>query len=67
MEIDVRMLADDTVVVFHDKDLKRVANDPRYLATMNKSDLATTSLMSTPSTFQRLHKLWILLPDGYRC
>jgi glycerophosphoryl diester phosphodiesterase len=47
LEIDVRILADDTVVVFHDKDLKRVANDPRYLATMNRSDLATTSLMDT--------------------
>jgi glycerophosphoryl diester phosphodiesterase len=47
MEFDVRALGDGTVVVFHDKDLARVANDPRRLAQLRKADLANIPLQET--------------------
>lgn len=39
-EIDVQLLADGTVVVFHDHDLRRLAGDRRTLAQLQAADLA---------------------------
>ena len=47
IELDIRILGDGTVVVFHDKDLKRIANDPRRVSNLGKTDLAKISLLGT--------------------
>ncbi|MBT3701748.1 MAG: glycerophosphodiester phosphodiesterase [Alphaproteobacteria bacterium] len=47
IELDVRILGDRTVVVFHDKDLKRVANDLRRLSNLGKADISKISLLGT--------------------
>ena len=44
MEIDIRLLGDGTVVVFHDKDLKRLTNDSRRLSSIGKQDLKNLRL-----------------------
>jgi glycerophosphoryl diester phosphodiesterase len=38
-EIDVQLLADGTVVVFHDLDLRRLAGDPRRVDELRAADL----------------------------
>jgi glycerophosphoryl diester phosphodiesterase len=47
IELDVRLLGDSTVVVFHDKNLRRVASDPRRPSNLGKADLAKISLLGT--------------------
>jgi glycerophosphoryl diester phosphodiesterase len=43
-EIDVQLLADGEVVVFHDLDLSRLAHDPRRIAELRREDLASVSV-----------------------
>ena len=47
-EIDVQLLADGTVVVFHDLDLRRLANDPRAIASLRAGELASVRVFGEP-------------------
>jgi glycerophosphoryl diester phosphodiesterase len=47
-EIDVQLLADSTVVVFHDHDLRRLAGDRRNIAELHASDLAHVRVCGQP-------------------
>jgi glycerophosphoryl diester phosphodiesterase len=47
-EIDVQLLADSTVVVFHDHDLRRLAGDPRKIAELHAADLAHVKVFGQP-------------------
>ncbi len=44
IELDVQMIADGTLVVFHDESLSRVTNNDGYLKFLNKSDLEILTL-----------------------
>jgi len=66
IELDVRILGDRTVVVFHDKDLKRVANDLRRLSNLGKADISKISYWAQPSAFQLWPRPLILSPDVSR-
>jgi len=47
IELDVQMIADGTLVVFHDESLSRVTNNDGYLKFLNKSDLDVLYLCGT--------------------
>lgn len=47
-EIDVQLLADQTVVVFHDHDLRRLAGDRRSIAQLQAADLAHVRVFGQP-------------------
>jgi glycerophosphoryl diester phosphodiesterase len=47
-EIDVQLLADQTVVVFHDHDLRRLAGDRRTIAELQAADLARVCVFGQP-------------------
>lgn len=47
-EIDVQLLADATVVVFHDHDLRRLAGDRRSVAQLQAADLAHVRVCGQP-------------------
>jgi glycerophosphoryl diester phosphodiesterase len=47
-EIDVQLLADGTVVVFHDLDLRRLAGDPRRIAELTAADLGHVRVFGQP-------------------
>ena len=44
IELDVQLLADDTVVVFHDESLSRMTGNDGYLKFLNKEDLKVLNL-----------------------
>lgn len=47
IELDVQMLSDGTVVVFHDESLSRLTGNDGYIKFLNKSDLEILSLNGT--------------------
>lgn len=47
IELDVQMIADGTLVVFHDESLSRVTNNDGYLKFLNKADLDVLYLGGT--------------------
>ncbi|MFA5007349.1 MAG: glycerophosphodiester phosphodiesterase family protein [Candidatus Izemoplasmatales bacterium] len=54
IECDVNALRDGTVVVFHDKDLKRLCGDPRRLVDVDWEDVRDLSILGTE---ERIHTL----------
>ena len=60
IEIDVRMISDGTVIVFHDEDLKRVCGKDKYVSTLTKDELSDCHLEGTEytiTTFEEVLKL----------
>ena len=47
IEFDINVLKDGTVVVFHDKDLERMCNDPRNLIDLSYDDIRNHCLLAT--------------------
>ena len=47
IELDVRMIDDGTVVVFHDDSLTRMTNSDGYISNMKKEDLTDLKLLGT--------------------
>ncbi len=47
IEMDINVLKDGTVVVFHDKDLKRMCNDQRQLKDVTSDDIKDLKLLDT--------------------
>lgn len=50
IELDVRMIDDGTVVVFHDDSLTRMTNSDGYIGNMKKEDLKDLKLLGTEYT-----------------
>jgi glycerophosphoryl diester phosphodiesterase len=44
VELDIQLSADNSIVVFHDRDLQRLAGSPAQIATVSSADLARTDL-----------------------
>ncbi|MDD3958544.1 MAG: glycerophosphodiester phosphodiesterase family protein, partial [Candidatus Izemoplasmatales bacterium] len=47
IELDINILKDDTVIVFHDKDLKRMTGDARMLKDVDYADIQNLKLLKT--------------------
>lgn len=63
IECDINVLGDGTVVVFHDKDLKRICNIDKKLSELNVNDLKTLTLFETTEKIPLLEDL-LQLVDG---
>lgn len=63
IELDVQLLADNTVVVFHDESLARMTGNDGYLKYLNKEDLKALSLKGTKETIPTLEQV-LKLVDG---
>ena len=57
IELDVRLLKDGTVVVFHDHNLRRVCNEDIDLNELNKEDLSKYKLFNTNYTIPTLKEV----------
>ena len=60
IELDVQLLADDTVVVFHDESLSRMTGNDGYIKFLNKDDLKVLNLAGSKEhipTFEEVLKL----------
>ncbi|HIT62490.1 MAG TPA: glycerophosphodiester phosphodiesterase, partial [Candidatus Caccovivens faecavium] len=60
IELDVQLLADDTVVVFHDESLSRMTGNDGYIKFLNKEDLKVLKLGNSKEhipTFEEVLKL----------
>lgn len=47
IELDVRMLGDGTVIVFHDEQISRMTSGDKYIQNLTKSDLDKFTLLNT--------------------
>ncbi|MBP3431436.1 MAG: glycerophosphodiester phosphodiesterase [Clostridia bacterium] len=57
IELDVQLLADDTVVVFHDESLARMTGNDGYIKYLNKTDLKALKLKDTKETIPTLSEV----------
>jgi len=57
VELDVRVTADDAVVVFHDADLQRLASDPRRVAEVPRGALPSVGGAPLPTLDEALDRL----------
>jgi glycerophosphoryl diester phosphodiesterase len=58
-EVDVRLIADGTVVLFHDDSLERVVGDLRRVGELRREDLATIDVFGEPlPTLEELLAEW---------
>ena len=63
IEFDVHMLADGTLVAFHDESLARMTGNDGYIKYLNKSDLKSLTLKGTKETIPTLEEI-LKLVDG---
>lgn len=63
IELDVQLLSDDTVVVFHDESLARMTGNDGYLKYLRKEDLKALSLKGTKEKIPTLQEV-LELVDG---
>ncbi len=63
IELDVQLLADDTVVVFHDESLARMTGNDGYLKYLSKEDLKSLKLAGTKECIPTLAEV-LALVDG---
>lgn len=57
IELDVQLLADETVVVFHDDSLARMTGNDGYIKYLNKEDLKALSLKGTKETIPTMEEV----------
>lgn len=57
IELDVQMLSDGTVVVFHDESLSRMTSNDGYLKFLTKQDLSMLKLAGTDQTIPTLSEV----------
>ena len=63
IELDVQLLKDNTVAVFHDKKLARMTNKDGYIQNLTKDDLSNHKLLDTEYTIPTLEEVFKLV-DG---
>ena len=57
IELDIQVIKDGTVIVFHDTDLKRVCNSAKKTASLQKEELVTHALFKTAQTIPTLQEV----------
>ena len=57
IELDVRLIDDQTVIVFHDEKLSRMTNRDGYVSTLKAADLNEIRLLKTDCTIPTLQKV----------
>ncbi len=63
IELDVQILADDTIVVFHDESLARMTGNDGYVKFLNKEDLKALKLKGSKESIPTLKEVLDLV-DG---
>lgn len=63
IQLDVQLLADNTVVVFYDESLARMTSNDGYIKYLNKEDLKALSLKGTKESIPTLEQV-LKLVDG---
>ncbi|MFA5686622.1 MAG: glycerophosphodiester phosphodiesterase family protein [Bacilli bacterium] len=63
IELDVHLLKDGTLIVFHDNDLKRLTGDERRVDELTKEDLKTIKLLKTKEPIPTLFEV-LKIVDG---
>ena len=63
IELDVQLTTDNQLVVFHDDDLKRLANRDELVQNMNSSELTRIKLLNTEQTIPYLKNVLTLNKD----
>ena len=63
IELDVKLLADDTIAVFHDVELSRMTNQDGYITKLTKNELTNYKLNDTEYTIPTLREVLDLV-DG---
>ena len=63
IELDVQLLSDNTVVVFHDESLARMTGNDGYLRFLSKKDLKSLTLKGSKETIPTLEEV-LKLVDG---
>ena len=61
IELDVQMIADGTLVVFHDDSLSRLTNNDGYLKFLNKSDLEILTLKGSKEKIPTLEDVLLFI------
>lgn len=61
IELDINILKDDTVIVFHDKDLKRMTGNPSMLKDVDYVDIQGLSLLKTEEKIPTLDEVLALV------
>ena len=56
IELDVQLLSDNTVVVFHDESLARMTGNDGYLRFLSKKDLKSLTLKGSKETIPTLEE-----------
>ncbi len=57
IELDIQIIKDGTVIVFHDTDLKRVCHSSKKTASLQKEELTTYTLFKTSQTIPTLQEV----------
>ena len=63
IELDLRLIADGTIIAFHDEDLKRICGMDRYTNTLTSDDLKNCKLLNTEYTIPTFDEV-LSLVDG---
>jgi glycerophosphoryl diester phosphodiesterase len=67
IELDVQLVADGNLVVFHDRDLKRLTGHKGRIADHNLQSLKQLCLYGTEQTSPRWLKFWPMSTGKCRC
>ena len=57
IELDIQVIKDGTVIVFHDSDLKRVCNSPKKTISLQREELTKHTLFKTNQTIPTLQEV----------
>ncbi|WP_299761386.1 glycerophosphodiester phosphodiesterase family protein [uncultured Dokdonia sp.] len=57
IELDIQIIKDGTVIVFHDTDLKRICNSSKKTKSLTKKDLKKHTLFNTSQTIPTLQEV----------
>lgn len=61
IELDVHIISDGTIIVFHDNNLKRMANTDGYVENLKLEDLSTINLLNTDEKIPTLQEALTLI------
>ena len=61
IELDIQMIKDGTIIVFHDTDLKRICNHPKKTKSLTKEELKTYTLFNSSQTIPTLQEVFDLV------
>ncbi len=61
IELDIHLLSDDEIVVFHDGDLKRMCGENIFIKTLNSNNIKNYKLLNSKQTIPLLNEVFDLV------